>query len=200
MDLDTSETPNKSLQPTRDGALSSASRCTSFGPARLSPGHRCRRMRARFKPAVFVVLMSCCCLFGVSGRAESPSEKPVIYREVKSSSNAQVDEALRRAYASKFRVVSVRPQGGFVRSICTRRLVPRPHYDSRGRLIAGFVRVGFVITSAGQITQPVTLSSTNGALDPIVYQTMQTWRSTPARFKGKPVPCLEFQDFTFRQR
>jgi hypothetical protein len=155
-------------------------------------------MRARFTSAAIVVLVSCCCLPSVSGRAASGSEKPVIYREVKSPSNAHVDEALRRAYASRFRIVSVRPQDGFVHSICTRRIIPQPHYDGRGRLIAGFVRVGFVITSAGQIAHPVTLSSTNGALDPIVYQTMQTWRGTPARFKGKAVPCLEFQDFTFR--
>jgi len=32
------KTPNKSLQATRDGALSSAARFTSFGPARLSSG------------------------------------------------------------------------------------------------------------------------------------------------------------------
>ena len=161
---------------------------------------RRRSMLARFTPTAFVVLVSCCCLPGVSGLAASRSEKPVIYREVKSPTNMQVDEALRRAYASRFSVVSVRPQDGFVRSICTRRIIPQPQYDSRGRLIAGFVRVGFVITSAGQIAYPVTLSSTNSALEPTVYDTIQTWRSTPARFKGKPVPCLEFQDFTFRQR
>ncbi len=142
------------------------------------------------------------CLAALSGTAVSKTKpdrgKPPVYREVKTESSQDVELAMRRAYASKFTVVPVSRAAGFVPSKCTRRIVPTPQRDTRGRMLGGNIRVAFMITSEGRIVQPIILSSTNNALDPVVLSTMMSWRGTPARLNGAPVSCIEWQDFTFR--
>ena len=153
-------------------------------------------MRARFT-LVSALILVCTLSHAAVAAAPSQRQKSVVYREMKPRVNAQTEQALRRAYQRSFSIRAVRKENGFVPSKCTRRIVPRPYYDKAGRIIVGSVRVGFVITSTGHVTQPVALFSTNPALDPLVQKTMLTWRGTPPRVNGTPVACLEFQDFTF---
>ena len=152
---------------------------------------------ARVRPVPIIVGALVLLLSGTKSDAQRQS---VIYREVKAPLDQQAELAMRRAYEGRFTIVPINRIEGFEPSRCTRRIVPSPQRDRNEQLQGGSIRVAFIITSHGQIVQPVILSSTNRALDPIVLGTIAAWRGTPARLNGIAVSCLEGQDFTFKSR
>jgi TonB family protein len=128
---------------------------------------------------------------------QASSAKPTVYNHVTKRSNPVEEQTIKRAYGTRFNIVDFSDAKSFVRSRCTKRVVPKSQRDASGRLLIGSIRVVFIVTSEGYVTEPVILRSNNHSLDAIVLTTMKKWRAAPARRNGAAVSTLEAQDFAF---
>lgn len=128
---------------------------------------------------------------------QASSAKPTVYNHVTKRSNPVEEQAIKRAYGARFNIVDFSDAKSFVRSRCTERLAPKSQRDASGRLLIGSIRVVFIVTSEGYVTEPFILRSNNHSLDAIVLATMKKWRGAPARLNGAAVSTLEGQDFSF---
>jgi TonB family protein len=130
---------------------------------------------------------------------EASRAKPIVYNYVTKNSNPVEEQAVKRAYGTKFNIVDIGDEKAYVRSRCTKRVMPNAQRDISNRLLIGNIRVLFIITSGGYVIEPLILRSNNHSLDAIVLATIKEWRGAPARLNGVAVSTLVSQDFDFRR-
>jgi hypothetical protein len=153
-----------------------------------------------------LLFIRCCCasiiattaLVQPTLSAERSTALAVIYNFVDKGSDSVNNQAFRRAYSGKFRVVDFSDKKSYVPSKCTHHIVPKPQHDSSGNLLHGNVRIGLIVTAEGTVMSPFIIYSDNHALDPVVLATVKQWRGTPAQLNGSRIAITRIQDFTFK--
>jgi outer membrane biosynthesis protein TonB len=130
---------------------------------------------------------------------EASSAKPTVYNYVTKNSNPVEEQAVKKVFRTKFNIVDIGDEKSYVRSRCTKRVVPKPQRDASNHLLIGYVRVVFIATSRGYVIEPFILRSNNHSLDAIVLAKIKEWRGAPARLNGVAVSTLVSQDFDFRR-
>jgi TonB family protein len=151
-------------------------------------------------------LVRCCCasiiattvLVPSTNSAERSAALPVIYNFVSKGSDPAIQQAFKRAYSGKFRVVDFSDKKSYLPSKCTNPIVPKPQRDSSGHVLHGSVLVGLIVTTQGTVMSPFIINSDNHVLDPVVLATIKQWRGTPAQLNGSRIAITRTQKITFK--
>ncbi len=125
--------------------------------------------------------------------------KPVVYNLVTAPGD-EVDRLLHQIYDPTFHVVDIlNGQGTFVPPAVTDAPPPEMPEDA-GISIGGEVIVFFIISAAGEPTNPVIVRSSDGRLDAAVLAALAQWVFKPARVNGEKVASTAGQRFFFQPR
>jgi hypothetical protein len=145
-----------------------------------------------------ILIVATISLVSSANSAERFAARPVVYNLVGKDSDPVTQQAFRRVYAEKFRVVDFSDRKSYVPSKCTHEVIPKPQRDSSGKVLHGNVRLGLIVTREGTVMSPFIIYSDNHALDPVVLATIKQWRGTPAQLNGSRIAITRAQDFTFK--
>jgi TonB family protein len=108
-----------------------------------------------------------------------------------------MDQLVHETYDAAFKVVDVSDSDGIYVPphllYGPKPTVPATEPDGP---LAGTVVVFFLITSDGQVKEPVIITSSEPRLNAEVLATLRRWIFTPARMNGRPVPVTAGQEFT----
>jgi TonB family protein len=148
------------------------------------------------RPRISVFLMAVGLATAALPAEGSSANKPTLYNYVGKRAETGGDSHIMANYSRKFKVVDFGDERPYVPAKVTHRITPDPVMES-GKAVPGNVRVVFVVTGDGRVTEPLVLRSTNRKLSQAVLGAVTQCRFAPARLHGVPVATTLGQDFYF---
>jgi TonB family protein len=127
--------------------------------------------------------------------AQTPPEKPVVYNHI-TEAGAAMDQLVHQTYDAAFKVVDFSGQDGiYVPPELRRGSLPKVPVDDRGVPIEGKVVVFFIISTEGQVVDPVIVRTTDLRLNLGVLEAVGQWAFEPARVNGQAASTTAGQEF-----
>jgi hypothetical protein len=126
------------------------------------------------------------------------ASKPPLYNRVHGKVT-ELDKMIEAAYAPKFNLISVPDdkETFYGRPEAREGGLPNVARMPDGKLLGGYVMLGYVITAEGRATEPVVLETTDERLNATAIKAIDEWRFAPGAFEGKAVAVTAAQEFRF---
>jgi TonB family protein len=145
----------------------------------------------------FFAIMLAAALVALQAQGTESKGSLIVYNRIGKPSDTVDDVAARKKFGTKYQIVEVEKNSSLTTPKCVECEIPKRPRDSSGRVAAGTLRVVFILTADGRVTEPFVVQSSNPVLDTSVLDQIRSWRLTPARLNGLPVAALISQEFLF---
>lgn len=141
-------------------------------------------------------------LLGFATSALAESVESMMARTVWNPTSAQaeaLDYELKKPYGDKYIFADFEKATfvGYESPVLKagrKRLVAR---DAAGTRIYGYVLVVFIVTVAGEASDPHVIKASSPELAAAAVESLKTWRFSPGLMQGKPIAVLAGEEFVF---